>query len=105
MSLWTVPNRKPKPLSRRHWSALHDLAFSSDGQRLVAAGNCAEGLVQFWDVVTGRDVLALPGESGWYCRIGFSPDGATLYAASFEGTALLWHAPSLNEIEANQPSR
>ena len=57
-------------------------------------------MVKLWDVETGRDLATLPGKPGWYVRIGFSPDGSTLFAASREGTALLWRAPSWEEIEA-----
>ena len=34
------------------------------------------------------------------CHIGFSPDGSTLFAASKDGIALLWRAPSWDEIRA-----
>jgi hypothetical protein len=33
------------------------------------------------------------------------PDGNTLFAGSFEGTALLWHAPSFEEIEENEKAQ
>jgi len=55
-------------------------------------------VIKLWDVETGRDVATLLGEPGWYIHMGFSPDGNTLFAASVEGTALLWHAPSFEEI-------
>lgn len=47
--------------------------------------------------------MTLPGEIGkFYGRLGFSPDGNTLFAVSIEGTVIFWHAPSWEEIEAEQ---
>jgi len=80
-------------------NALSDLAFSPDGSRLVSSGTSLQSPVQLWDVETGRDLATLPGEPGRYVNIGFSPDGNTLFAASLERTALLWRAPSWEEIE------
>jgi WD40 repeat protein len=72
---------------------------------LIASGSNPKDVVKLWDVETGRDLTALPGMPGWYVHIGFSPDGNTLFAASLEGTVLLWRAPSLAEIEAKERAR
>ena len=58
--------------------------------------------VKLWDTETGREVATLPGVSAYYATLGFSPDGDTLFAASLEGTVLLWHAPKFAEIERGQ---
>jgi WD40 repeat protein len=100
MRVWDVVIRRTTPIGRGYRNALHDVAFSPDARRLVATGTSPKGLVKFWDVETGRDVATLLGEPGWFCHIGFSPDGNTLFAASLEGIALLWRAPSWAEIEA-----
>ena len=47
-------------------------------------------------------VATLPGVEGFFAHLGFSPDGNTLFAASLEGTTLLWRAPSWEEIEAKE---
>ncbi|MHC1768174.1 MAG: WD40 repeat domain-containing protein [Verrucomicrobiia bacterium] len=98
--LWDVATRQPKAIGRNHRNELKDVAFSPDGQRLIASGSNRKDVVKLWDVETGRDLAALPGKPGCYVHIGFSPDGNTLFAASLEGTALLWQAPSWEEIEA-----
>jgi WD40 repeat protein/predicted Ser/Thr protein kinase len=105
MTLWDVPTRQAKPIGRGYRNALHDLVFSPDSRRLIASGTGPKDVMRLWDVETGRDVATLPGEPGWYPRIGFSPDGNTLFASSFEGTVLLWRAPSLAEIEAKGKER
>jgi WD40 repeat protein len=106
MTLWDVATRQPKPLGRGHRNALHDLLFSPDSRRLLASGTSPKDVIKLWDVETGRDVATLPGLAGWYVHMGFSPDSNTLVAASMEGTALLWRAPSFEEIAAKeQPER
>jgi WD40 repeat protein len=105
LTVWDVATQRPKAIGRGYRNALHQLVFSPDSQRLVASGSTPKGVVKVWDVETGRDVATLPGEPGWYSRIGFSPDGNTLFAASQEGTALFWHAPSFAEIERLEKER
>ena len=61
--------------------------------------------VKVWDAQTGRDVATLPGEFGFINHLIFSPDGNTLLAASIEGRALLWHAPSFGEIAERETRR
>ncbi len=105
VTVWDVATRRAKPIGRSYRNALHDLAFSPDGRRLIASGTTPKDVMKLWDVETGRDVATLAGEPGWYPRIGFSPDGNTLFAASLEGSALFWHAPSLAEIEAKEKEK
>lgn len=100
--LWDVATRQAKAIGRGHRNELHDVAFSPDGQRLIASGTNSKDVVKLWDVETGRDLATLPGVPGWYVHIGFSPDGNTLFAASLEGTALVWRAPSWEEIAASE---
>jgi len=102
MALWDMETKKARPIVRGHRNALHDLLFSPDSRRLLASGTSPKDVIKLWDVETGRDVATLPGEPGWYVHMGFSPDGNTLFAASMEGTALLWRAPSFEEIEAKE---
>jgi WD40 repeat protein/tRNA A-37 threonylcarbamoyl transferase component Bud32 len=69
------------------------IAFSPDGTRL-AAGRYAllePGELRMWDVSTGRQLLAIPGD---FLGFAFSPDGH--YFASVGGTSpgrvILWDA-------------
>jgi WD40 repeat protein len=103
MMLGDVATHEIRPIGRGYRSGLQDLVFSADGQRLITAGTSPNDAVKIWDVETGRDVATLPGEPGFFfIRIRFSPDGHTLLANSVEGMALLWHAPSWEEIEAKE---
>lgn len=106
ITLWDRSGRRLRDrIGRGSHSLLHDLIFSPDSGRLIAPLTGSKNVVKFWDVVTRRDVASLPCEPGWFCRMGFSPDGNTLFAASIEGTALLWHAPSLEEIARREKER
>jgi eukaryotic-like serine/threonine-protein kinase len=100
--LWEGAAAQARSIGRGHRNELHDLSFSPEGQRLIASGTSPKDLVKLWDVETGRDVATLPGEPGWFIHTGFSPDGSTLFATSWEGTALFWRAPSWQEIEASE---
>ena len=101
MTLCDMASRRQRYIGPDSPYVLHTLAFSPDGGRLVTSGASLGDLFRFWDVATGRHLLSLPAEiEGFYTRLGFSPDGNTLFAASLEGTTLLWRAPSWEEIEA-----
>ncbi|MHC1767258.1 MAG: protein kinase [Verrucomicrobiia bacterium] len=100
MTVWDVATHQPKTMTRGFRNGLRDVVFSPDEQRLIASGSSPQGLVKIWDVDTGREVATLPGEPGNFNHIGFSPDGNTLFAGSLGGTALLWRAPSWEEIDA-----
>jgi WD40 repeat protein len=102
LTVWDTATRKPKPIGRAYRNGLQDLVFSPDGRRLIASGTSPRGVVKLWDVEISREVATLAGESAWFCRIGFSPDCNTLFAASIEGAGLFWHAPSFDEIEAKE---
>jgi len=98
ITVWDAMTPGAKRIIRDHRDAIDDLAYSPDGQRLVASGSSPQNVVTLWDVETGRDVATLPGAPRWYPHVGFSPDGNTLFAASLEGVALFWHAPSFEDI-------
>jgi len=102
ITLWNAATRQPTPIGLGYANELHGLVFSSDGRRLITVGTSARGIVKVWDVATGRDVATLPGEPDFFPRIGFSPDGNTLFAGSVGGKTLLWHAPSWEEIEEKE---
>jgi WD40 repeat protein len=106
MRLWDMATQTDRPIGRDYRSGVHDLAFSADGRRLFTAGNTPNEVVKIWDMETGRDEATLPGIPGLlFHRIGFSPDGNTLFASSLEGVALLWHAPSWDEIVAREKAK
>jgi len=98
--LWDPDGRHARAL-RAHAPGLVALAFTADGQRLVAASPPEDEAaptseVRLWDVSTGQLALTLPGPMGVTHAVALSPDGAGLAAVGgLEGKAgqlKLWHA-------------
>jgi RNA polymerase sigma factor (sigma-70 family) len=65
------------------------IAFAPDGRTLATAG---KGIVQLWDVATGKELLAYRGQDAGVSlgAIAFSPDGTKLAVGYLDSTALLW---------------
>jgi|GEM_PF-802216 len=87
------------PLARRHHvtgRAAKGLAFSPDGDRL-AVGDDA-GVVQIWDLVSGRQPLELSGHDQQVWAVAFSPEGDVLASADRHGQLILWDALDGNQI-------
>jgi eukaryotic-like serine/threonine-protein kinase len=96
-----VGSRQVRQIARAHLNQVNALAFSPDGRRLITSGTAANDTLKVWDVESGRDIATLGGKPGFYDLLGFSPDGNTLVAAGWL-PALLWRAPSFEEITAQE---
>jgi WD40 repeat protein len=70
-----------------HTDVIGSLAFNSEGDRLVSGS--ADGSVRIWDVVSGLELLSLPGVRGPVYAVAVSPDGKRI-AAAVEGGVKLW---------------
>ncbi len=79
-------------LKLRGESGVKSIGFSSDGRRLVAAGE--DGAVRVWTLPDGREILRrTPGRSaiGWLSQVGFI--GATRVAGvTDDGTVVVWNS-------------
>lgn len=102
LTLYDTVTRQPRPLGRGFRNGLQFLTFSPDSSRLFACGMDQKPMVKVWDIQTGRQIAALAVEFGFVNHLLFSPDGNTLLAATQEGTALLWRAPSFGEIDQRE---
>jgi len=64
------------------------VVFSPDSTLL--AGSCGEGVVDVWDVKTGKPKFTLLGRTKQGMRLAFSPDGKVLAAMGQDGTVQRW---------------
>ena len=99
-TLWDVATGLVLADVRGNVRAIHGVAFSPDGQRLLSGGADASDVVRLMDLASRRYVATLPGEPDDFWFMEMSADGNTLVAVGVHGTALLWRAPSWAEIEA-----
>jgi WD40 repeat protein len=81
------PSQDTLRLLRRVPARLHDVVFSPDGKRIVAA--CGDGRVRLWDEKTSLEVAAIPATSGPLTLLAFSPDGRRLAVAGADGSVRL----------------
>ena len=85
--LWNTANwtrRAPEGGS----AVITDAAFSPDGSILATASE--KGPIEIWDVVRGRIVRTLPGNSGGTKAVAFSPDGRKLASGGEDQTIRIW---------------
>jgi serine/threonine protein kinase/WD40 repeat protein len=82
VTVWDVGTGEKLLTLRGEAESVHSLCFSTDGKRLVSAGERKPdyGEVKVWDVTGGREVLTLSAEPG-LGHVHFSPDGHRLLGA------------------------
>jgi WD40 repeat protein len=72
--------------------AVYGVGWSPDGARL--ASTRYDGLLQFWDTRTGRNLAALP-TSDKSNALAWSPDGRLVATGNDDGGAQIWNAVTL----------
>jgi WD40 repeat protein len=75
-----------------HGMAVHSVAFTPDGRRLVSAS--ADGSLKLWDAAGGKLLLTLNGHGGAVRSVAVSPDGKRVYSCSADKTIKIWDAAS-----------
>ena len=83
-STWITKHRL-----RGHSDAVHSIAFSPDGTRIVTASS--DRIARVWKYSAGQwKSRPLEGHSGELTSAAFSPDGTRVVTASFDKTARVW---------------
>lgn len=80
---------------------IRDIAFSPDGNTLIAAGGALRqgGEIVIFDTHSGAVQRRLTGHADMVQRIAISPDGKTLASASLDTNIILW------DLQTGQPKQ
>ncbi|MFC1878967.1 WD40 repeat domain-containing protein [Chloroflexota bacterium] len=69
---------------------IESLAFSPDGRLLATGGSYQNQLIRLWDMQTGELLHSMPGHIHAVEYLAFSPNGAYLASASYDGMVRIW---------------
>ena len=86
---WSLPDGAAARLGKG--SITGNVAFSPDGTRLAVASSIG---IWIYDVRPGKEkeLDLIIGHTGEVTALAFSPDGATIASANWDGTLYLWNA-------------
>jgi WD40 repeat protein/predicted Ser/Thr protein kinase len=101
LAIWNPSSFQLIDAFKGHLLGAHAVAFSPDCRRLATSSVSREA-VRLWDLSTHREFITLAGQGSDFRFVAFSPDGRWLAARNDEGQLHLWHAPSWEEIEAEE---
>jgi WD40 repeat protein/tRNA A-37 threonylcarbamoyl transferase component Bud32 len=103
--LWDVATRKPSAQTAAHAGPVDEVAFNTDGSRVLTLCNRGADPLRLWraraglwDVRTGKRVRALlSGLAAEISRAAWHPDGRLLLLGCYDRTA------RLHDVETDQP--
>ena len=81
----------------RRWGRVSAMAFSPDGERIVAAVG-PHNTLRSINAITGREEGAWRAGPDKVVSVAFSPDGKRTASLSGNGTVKLWEAGSAREV-------
>jgi len=99
VELWDTGMATRTALLRGVLLGYHSVAFSPDGERLVA-GSDGQEAIKVWDLHSLQEVATLRGQGSMFRHANFSPDGDTIGAQNLKGVMHFWSAPSWPDILA-----
>jgi WD40 repeat protein/serine/threonine protein kinase len=96
--VWDLGGAQPVAIGgfAGHRSAVHSVAFSRDGTKLLTASH--DRTVRLWDIATGKEIRSFIGHTWWVWSAAFAPDERQVVSASQDGTAILWEADSGKQL-------
>ncbi len=103
--VWETNTWREVKTLRGYRLGVNAVAFSGDGNRLVACGSGKDAL-KLWDTdpESWQEVLTLEGQGSGFSSMAISPDGKAIGAMNTGGNAggamHIWRAPSWDEINA-----
>jgi len=99
VELWDTATGKRIAALRGVLLGFHSVAFSPDGERLVA-GSVGQEAIKMWDLHSLEEVATLAAP-GFHFNAQFSPNGNTIVARNGN----FWTAPGWTEIHAAERAR
>src|SRR5262249_22323789 len=78
------------------------LAMSHDGKLAATGGD--DGIIQLWEVETGKPGPTLKDTSEWVWSLAFTPDNKQLAAGYFDGTIRIWDVAAAKKV-ADLPAK
>jgi WD40 repeat protein len=103
IEIWEVATGRHRATLKGHNAGVGEIMFSRDDRTLFSTST--ERKLKLWNVASGREVLSVNrAEDSW--ELALSPDDTTLAVGGTEvqkQPVVLWHAPSLKEIDASNP--
>ncbi len=94
-----IAGQKPPPQPfvtlAGHKAAVHALAFSLDGKRLVSGSH--DNAVIVWDAETDAMIKTLRGHDGWVQACSLTADGRLSVSASHDGRVKFWDVQGYEE--------
>jgi WD40 repeat protein len=97
--VWDAASGKQIHLLQGHEDAVLALAFTSDGRRLVSAGQGEKNAVRIWDLGTGKELPALPDRKGDVKAMWLSADDKTLLVVDGEARLRGWRLPEGKRLD------
>lgn len=90
IQVWDITSGKDLLKARvgGNGSPISAMALSQDGG--ILAASCSDGVIELWDVKTGKAKPPILGRTGQGVRIAFSPNGKSIAAVALDGTIQLW---------------
>ncbi len=102
VELQSLPDRNPLHTLAGHRGSVNAVAFSDDGQHLVAAagepGLCGEA--RLWKVADGSLVKVFQGHKDSVYAVRLSPDGNLLASGSYDSSIKLWNVADGSEFKS-----
>jgi WD40 repeat protein len=95
ISWWNGKGGERLRMQGGHGVAVHELAFSRDGQMLASAGG--DGTVKLWNGTTGV-LLKTLGVGSLTYAVALSPNGKWAVSGSFDGLVRVWDVASGRQL-------
>jgi WD40 repeat protein len=98
VKVWDAITGKELLDLRGHAEAVHDVAISGDGKRIVSGSY--DRTVKVWDAQTGKEALTLQGHWDAVSCVAISADGKRIVSGGWDRKVVLWDAETGKELLA-----